>query len=334
MLRVSHRAVWHIRGMLLWLLQRPYLRFAPFPYPSVNTVNQWCLQSEQMVASKALPRRHAERALRKKTFTQGNLSELTWFRNRLGLKLAFMEDPLLVGMMAAKQLKGAASTMKKAAVEDAKKAAEEAQKAGQVEEAVRAMVGPRGGLPALKGDLLRLAALLQIDVSDPKLTVAQLKDKCRDVIKDIKFGASSSSASLATSPVRKKAEVPQGQLESPPRQLASPGSVASSGVSMEELQGLLAQQEQKYQSMLNQVFTHMTQMQANQFQVAANPQFFDMAAGSTRSEVDQKMEELSHEEIQKINNEYYQERMEERAMCQYGHTNLTKQQWEAIGEEL
>ena len=35
------RALWHVHGMLLWLLQRPALRYVPFPYPSVGTVSQW-----------------------------------------------------------------------------------------------------------------------------------------------------------------------------------------------------------------------------------------------------------------------------------------------------
>ena len=34
--RLQARAQWHIRGVLLWLLQRPGLRYVPMPYPSVQ----------------------------------------------------------------------------------------------------------------------------------------------------------------------------------------------------------------------------------------------------------------------------------------------------------
>lgn len=101
---------------------------------------------------------------------------------------------------------------------------------------------------------------------------------------------------------------------------------------MEELHGMLAQQEQKYQSMLHQVFSHMTQMQAGQFQAAANPQY--LSAEPSRVEEDQRMDQMAFAEVQRINADYYQDRLAERAECQYGHTNLTSEQWARLQEGL
>ena len=119
MLRQATRAVWHIQGMLLWLLQRPYLRYAPFPYPSVQSPEQWRLQSEQMISNRSLAHRHAIRAKQCNAYTAKNLQEAGWLRNRLGLSMAFLEDPMLTGMLAARSNKGSASRLRKAAIEEA-----------------------------------------------------------------------------------------------------------------------------------------------------------------------------------------------------------------------
>ena len=63
-------------------------------------------------------------------------------------------------MMAARQTKGAVSSLRKAAVAEAQEQAQQAEKEGKRVEALRTLIGPKGGLPTLKADLLRLASLL------------------------------------------------------------------------------------------------------------------------------------------------------------------------------
>lgn len=326
--------------MLLWLLQRPYLRYVPFPYPSVNTVQQWLLQSDQMVESKALPKRHANRAKKDGTFTMANLAELSWLRNRLGLRLAFVEDPMVIGMMAARQMKGAAASMKRAVIEDAKAEAKKLAHEGRTQEAIRSMIGPRGGLPTLKADLLRLAALLHVEVNE-KQTVDQLRAKCRDVIKDIKLdpkkekvGANSSSSALEpASPAKVRGG---GTLVMTP-----PSTPEKAGVTMEDLKTLMAQQDQRYQGMLNQVMETVMGMQPK----SLGPQQFLLdpindasmeASEFTKAEVkDMTSQGFTREEIAKMNGDYYEERLRERAYAEgLDYNHLLDHEKRRLQEEL
>lgn len=57
-LRLVDRVIWHWHGLLLWLVQRPSLRYLPYPYPAVATVKDWLLQAEAMTHGSALSSRH------------------------------------------------------------------------------------------------------------------------------------------------------------------------------------------------------------------------------------------------------------------------------------
>ena len=70
---------------------------------------------------------------------------------------------------------------------------------------MRELVGPRGGLPTLRKDLLKLAALVQAPVTD-KMTVEQIKQAVRPIVQEIaregspkKSGASSSGSPVGFS---------------------------------------------------------------------------------------------------------------------------------------
>ena len=90
--------------------------------------------------------------------TRKCLSDLAWLRT------AFLEDPLVEGMLAAKKAKGA--SVRAAVMQEKKNEAKaDAERLGR-EEAVRTMLGPWGGLPTLKADLLKLAALLRVEIGD------------------------------------------------------------------------------------------------------------------------------------------------------------------------
>ena len=94
MARKFERAVWHAFGQLLWLVQRPYLRFLPYPYQSTSSPIVWAEQADSMVKSGAYARRHFRRAKINKAFTQVNMHECMQLRNRMGIEHCFVEDPV------------------------------------------------------------------------------------------------------------------------------------------------------------------------------------------------------------------------------------------------
>ena len=143
--RLVVRAVWHMQGVWLWLLQRPGLRWLPPPYPSVGSPEQWRMQAESIVANRAFPRRHYRKALQLQLFSPANLAECCFLRNRMGLELSFLEDPLLMGMMACRAAKGMGSRIKALARQQADQEAKTARAEGRQEAAVRELIGPRGG---------------------------------------------------------------------------------------------------------------------------------------------------------------------------------------------
>ena len=171
LLRALARFDWSREGVRLWYVKHPELRWLPFPYPSVSSAEQWQLQVQSMVRSGCYPHRWVGRG----TYSQAHLSSMTWFRNRVGLKFAFVEDPVLIGMLAARRPAGRTQQLKAAALREE---AEAAAKEGDRLKVARSLLGPRGGLPTLKGDLIKLAALLHVEVSD-KDTIKTLRDRMK-----------------------------------------------------------------------------------------------------------------------------------------------------------
>lgn len=184
-LRMHQRALWAAQGVFLWLLQRPYLRYLPLPYPSTSTVEKWLSQAEQQVSQKTLSSKHLDFAWKNWRYNMANLGECIHLRGRLGLRTAFCEDPLLDGMLQAIHVKGLASRVKKAAHEEA--LAEARLKSNKVEreEEARTLIGPKGGLPTLRRDLVKLAGLLHVEM-DEKDTIETLKEKVRPIVNVLK----------------------------------------------------------------------------------------------------------------------------------------------------
>ena len=128
------------------------------------------------------------------------------FETRRGAlhRMAFLEDVTLSGILAARSMRGQASQIKRQAMlETQEKAKQDLAHKGQ-HKMVRQMVGPRGGLPSLKADLVRLATLLHVEVGTGD-TVDIIKGKIRGPLatvmsayKDQQRRGSSSTATLAT----------------------------------------------------------------------------------------------------------------------------------------
>lgn len=266
-LRMAARASWHIRGLLLWLLQRPGLRWVPLPYPAIGNVQQWRAQAESMCASKVLPKRHYVRALQHGMFTAQNLADAVFLRNRMGFELAFLEDPLLMGMLAARAGSGMAQKIRAEAHKEAKAEAEEARRDGRQQAAVRELIGPRGGLPTLRKDLLKLAALLHVTVEE-KDTVPKIRELCKPMVdlllkgKDKEPPAEVSRAKSATVQAEAKsmasAQFPAPEVQWPTLDLQDP-----SVLPLQQVQQMMVAQEEKFQGMLSQVFQHVMSMQNN-----------------------------------------------------------------------
>ncbi|CAK9100569.1 Alpha-galactosidase (Melibiase) [Durusdinium trenchii] len=185
LLRLRERFLWAVKGVLLWALPRPYLRYLPLPYPSSGTPDLWLRQGQQQVADGHASKRHLDMAYTMDRFVYKNLVECMHWRDRLGMMTAFCEDPVLTGMIHAKAAKGLRKKVRDAALEEAKKEALQAEQAGNKEELARSLIGPRGGLPPLRGDLIRLAVLLNVKV-DPEDNVEMLKNKVRPIVQVLK----------------------------------------------------------------------------------------------------------------------------------------------------
>lgn len=93
----------------------------------------------------------------------------------MGFEMAFMGDPLLAGMLAARASEGISHRIRSVALMEAKEEAKKAKDAGKQQIAVRELVGPRGGLPIFRQDLLKQSALFHLDVSE-KDTNATLRE--------------------------------------------------------------------------------------------------------------------------------------------------------------
>ena len=274
--RAAARQIWHAFGQLLWLVRRPSTRYLPYPYPTVGNISAWNLQAQSMVASGALSRRHYRQALHNKAFTVGNLQDCCHLRDRMGVKHAFLEDPISVGMMAARASKGMSSQIKRQAALEAKREAQMMTDGHQRDLAVRELVGPRGGLPSLKKDLMKLASLVNVEF-DEKTTVDQLKARIKPVIGDMKGMLSSPQRSSKTSgsssaehfevgtPKRTQGALPAGfstpTRTAPVEALAPSSPMIIGGVSAEQVEAMMANQEERFQTMLSQVFQHVMNSQ-------------------------------------------------------------------------
>ena len=330
--RIAVRAAWHIQGLLLWLLQRPALRWVPLPYPSVDNVEQWKSQADNMVMNGSLSKRHLVRARQVGAFNAQNLMDATHLRNRLGFEMSFMEDPLLAGMLAARSAKGVSHRIRAIALQEAKAEARKIKDSGRQREAVRELVGPRGGLPTLRQDLLKLAAILHVDIGE-KDTNAMLKEKCRPAINLLMEGMPKSAKGKPEAKDRAKpsqeipvakAAIPLVNGSSPILPVQQEPQVTPGDVPLQEVQKMMAEQEARFQSMLSQVFQHVMNLQGSQ----AMPQNWNdlpdhnmvPSQSTVETEADRKrrMEmdgavEVSDEEIARLNAEYYQEMRQERA---------------------
>ncbi|CAK9061508.1 Uncharacterized protein SCF082_LOCUS32201 [Durusdinium trenchii] len=167
------------------MVNLPHLRYLPLPYPSTGTPDRWLQQGQKQVADGHGCKKHLDLAYTMDRFVYKNLTECGHWRDRMGAVTSFCEDPVVMGMIHGKTAKGLRDKMKNAAMEEALKEAKEAEAAGNKEEMARALIGPRGGLPSLRGDLLKLAALLNVEIKAED-NVETIKVKLRPMVNLLK----------------------------------------------------------------------------------------------------------------------------------------------------
>ena len=177
-----------------------------------------------MVRSGAVSRRHFRAAaLQNKFENLLLLKDAAYLRDRLGIKLAFLEDPMLEGMLAARYTKGVRAAINGQLVDKLKAEAAERKDKSERLQAARSLLGPKGGLPTLKQDLLRLATLLHVEVQASD-SIDKLKAKIRptlDALRGIPLPTTPAASSLGT-PAASSADlpVPRREPEQRPQQRA------------------------------------------------------------------------------------------------------------------
>ena len=145
--------------------------------------------------------------------------------------------------------------LKREAIKEAQAEAVEMTKKGEQLEAVRSLIGPCGGLPSLKADLVKLAALFNIPV-EAKMTNEELKTLCRPMVNKLmvkspsKPKPSSASTSLSSTDQHTSAKAPSPTGAYQSQGVPMPTKAPEPSLTAAEVQQLLGQQEQRFQGML------------------------------------------------------------------------------------
>ena len=295
----------------LWVLQRPWLRFLCLPYHSVTNLSQWRVQMHNQVSAGVTPRRYLEMAESQGKFTMANLSDCIQLRNRLGIKVAFCEDPVLTGMLAAQKSRGLMSRLRTAAAQEARAAAQKASAEGRRESEARALIGPRGGLPSLRGDLVKLAALLRVEVGE-KDSIAQIKEKVKPMVELLK-------APLPTTAVpagKAKPKAASAKASAAPKSLAVNASERPFSALMDKQEDLA----EMVQKMAQEIAMLRAQQGLDHGRASGDLEHMETEPSLIASLPEEPM--WTEEEILRMNGEAYEELYSQRLAAQYGEERL------------
>jgi len=161
--RLVVRAVWHWQGLLLWLVRHPELRGLPYPWPSVETTEAYAAQPRGRDVSAAV------------------LALLVEFRNKQGFADAFLENDLVnQALMIAKSKVGTLGRVKARAKAESLSLRPTPPSGATYNATACQLLGPRGGLPRSKEDLMKLAKAYGINAEGK--TVDQLKTLIRPLV--------------------------------------------------------------------------------------------------------------------------------------------------------
>jgi len=113
-----------------------------------------------------------------KLYTVIHLKDAVKLRSRMGIREAFLEDDL-VSRAIEMTKKPNKAKMKEAHAMEVHRLVNLGE--GERLERLQQLLGPRGGLPRLKGELLELAVLLRVE-TDPSDTIEKLKAKLQPTV--------------------------------------------------------------------------------------------------------------------------------------------------------
>jgi hypothetical protein len=218
LLRVQQRAAWHFQGIVLWLVQRPELRFLPFPYVSVKCCADWVQQLDVMKKDSIWPRRHLQLAASKMSLSR--LGDCLHLRDRVGFKMAFLEDTRMTAMIGSLTgFHGQKVAVHRALQQEIQENARAQMAQGRRDQCVKELIGPRGGLPSLKADLVKLATLLHVPVLE-KDRVEDLKKKLTPAVALMMSGTavprSTAGRLAAEAAAASKSSQPMPKAKQPP----------------------------------------------------------------------------------------------------------------------
>ena len=152
--RLVARDLWRFRGLQLWLVRRPYLRFWPLPFPQCKSQEEY--EANQPYSGAVKPLLY---------LTPDIFKELLWLRQRMGAELCWKFHTVIwESMLAAK----ASKTAYRRACSHANSHL-----------ALPELLGPRGGLPKTKDKLILVAEALSVPSWG---TVAELTIRCREAM--------------------------------------------------------------------------------------------------------------------------------------------------------
>lgn len=237
-----------------------------------------------MMQSGALSNPHYVKGLTLGRYTAANLRQMAFFRDRVGWKVAFLEDGVLTGLLAARGVRGQTSRLKAVVLAEAKEDASKKKTQQDRDMAARQLVGPRGGLPSLRADLVKLAVLLHQEVG-AKDTVAQLQAKCRPLVQAMmarpipKESSSSTSAyqvssAEATAPSVNVAEPPRTPQSSMMSSWSMPSEIEKEAFQkaiLKDVEVMLAKQGEQFQTMMSQGMQHVMSVQNQSLPLEASP---------------------------------------------------------------
>lgn len=251
--RAAARAMWHISGLLLWVLRR-----LDDPCCAMCHIRTLQLGTQSNVGAagrdddgESWTKRHLARAKQLQALTAQNLANARWLRDRLGWEHSFVEGSMLLGMLSARSSKKFSAKIKAAALAESQQEADKNAAQGKQEEAVRSLLEPswRGGVAQRRFDQAMPPAPFERGFKrhgghpegEDQTHVGHFEGQPGRQVQS-KGQASPDTAAPASS------------LPTPSR---SARDLQQARVTMADVNNLLGQEEERFQSMLSQTLQHM-----------------------------------------------------------------------------
>ena len=146
----------------------------------VSSAEDWVNQAKDMVRRKVWPKSGLQKAMENGRFTVIILKDAIAFRHKVGLCMGFIEDLVLSFGINSLEKKKPKALLQGALVAETLRLLQASDRDREVR--LPAVLGPRGGLPRLKSELVELAVLFRLVVKDDD-HFEDLKAKSEAIVK-------------------------------------------------------------------------------------------------------------------------------------------------------